>query len=393
MGGCRCVRGCSSGVDLLPPHPNDSDTARVEVFYVQVMIATVEVFVARFRAFGATVPVVNDQVAIHPYPHAVVHCGVEAIGPGMAEMLLTAPPHREVVGWHAGAGRSGAPVEVDIGVVTDQDGVARQVTVAVIMPLPVWVARFGTIPPQANLRRTGAVGIFEAQVMVSAADIMIHGESSGASFVPLVDKQLPIQPQANAAMHKHREVIVARTEAQAAYPPYREVVGRDVRGRGAVPPVEIDPGIVSHQHGRTVQVGVVVVLPFPVRIVLLPAFPPELGHGPADVLIILDTQEVVPRRDKHIGDVGDRAGVVPLVNDKLVVYPNTHTVIDTGVEAIVPAFEILHPGPANRKVVGGQVWRRRAVPPVEIDGDIVAQEDRLAVQVPVSIVFPLPIRK
>ena len=86
--------------------------------------------------------------------------------------------------------------------------------------------------------------------------------------------------------------------------------------------------------------------------------PPEVGHGPAKMLVVLDTKPRVATQIEVRGVGVVAALIVPRVNDQPVVHEDAHTVIGAGVEPVIPTVEIERTRPPHRVVGIGDPRRR-----------------------------------
>ena len=71
---------------------------------------------ARFRIM----PLINDQAVIYPYAHTLVRRGKEAVVP-RGHSKVPRPTHRESICAQTAARPSGSPIEVNLGIIPNQN--------------------------------------------------------------------------------------------------------------------------------------------------------------------------------------------------------------------------------------------------------------------------------
>ncbi len=62
-------------------------------------------------------PLINDEMAVHPYPHAIVYGHAKLVGAGI-EVRGTRPAHREVVGGQTRRWGATPPIVIDVALIS-----------------------------------------------------------------------------------------------------------------------------------------------------------------------------------------------------------------------------------------------------------------------------------
>ena len=119
-------------------------------------------------------------------------------------------------------------------------------------------------PAERDLRQPGLLVVLDAQLVRALREREVDTDGADAVVAPLVDQQLPVDPEPRAVVHGQEEAIRAGIEVQRARPARRKAIGRDGRRRRAEAPVEVDRLVVAHVNRHAGQVHVRPVLSAPV---------------------------------------------------------------------------------------------------------------------------------
>ena len=176
-------------------------------------------------------------------------------------------------------------------------------------------------------------------------------------LAPFIDDELAVYPHPRAVVHQQVEAIGALVEPDGPRPAGREVVvGQSMIGR-ALPPVEIELLVVADDPSRALQCRVVPVASRPIRIGrrLLrgsgrrhcDSLPPDPYQGVTHVLVVLDSQVVLTRRQITFGGEFAPWSVNPGIDDQSAIQVQSNPVVHEGMEAIPSFVELQISGPTD----------------------------------------------
>ena len=191
---------------LTPDDPDLAVAAAFEVVHPQVVpTGRGSAAFACQGTQGGTGPTVYYRYISHPYVDSTSYIDLENVIASV-EVGPAGPGNREVVAIHAGNGRAGAPVVIDLGLVTDHDRVTREGGVVVVLSLPI-----GVLAQIADLEahQCVALGLEELHphVVPTPGEVDIDNVLSGRAFHPAVDDQPVVDPHARTVVHPDGETI------------------------------------------------------------------------------------------------------------------------------------------------------------------------------------------
>ncbi len=234
--------------------------------------------------------------------------------------------------------------------------------------------------------------VFQFDAVITSRQAQIGRVGRRAGIVPLVDDELVVDPQPCTIIHLQVEAVIAAIETTGALPAYREAVRWDIRTGRTGSPIEVDPRVVPYQDGVTAQALVVVIFAFPVRVARLGALPAQLRRRPTDVFVVIHADGMSAGCEIDVRHVRDRAGIVPLIDEQLIVDPQLHAIIDDRREAVIAALEVQRACPLYREVIDREIGRRPVHTPLEVDVLIVTDQRGLSLQMRIHVVRALPCR-
>ena len=132
-------------------------------------------------------PGVNDELAIHPQPDAIVGAGEKSIGAGR-EAQGVRPAHGKVIIGDRWVGRARAPGKVDRRVGADQNRAAGQILVVKVLTDPA-LPTGDALPAHVHLSAALILIILDAYRMGTPVDMDVARHPGGLLIVPGVNHQ------------------------------------------------------------------------------------------------------------------------------------------------------------------------------------------------------------
>ncbi len=213
----------------VPRQPRRCQTAVLIVFHLDRRVAR-QVDRAIVRTERLIVPLVNQQVTVHPQAHTVVGRRRETVRTRL-KVKGARPADREIVAGNTRRRRTIAPVEAEVRVVTHQDRRIVQPAVGEVFAAPALRRGGDRLPRDPSHGQAPVLVVFYHDRVVSARQVDVAGEGLGGMIVPLVDDQVVVGPDADAVVAGGREAVRARLKRDHTYPADREPIARNVRSR------------------------------------------------------------------------------------------------------------------------------------------------------------------